>query len=154
MGKKRKRPVKNGQARGDLPQLSPQTTTRGKVTNGPCEEPLEQTHPVISIYYRRVVTLRQYLLQRIPKSSKSRRRRIASVRSHDSNGAGRSGDQDEELSQLLDTTLVGILKEPTAGCDQKRRRELAEFTASPDRSLVTSTDTGPPCPQAEVRFDM
>ncbi|OGM45577.1 hypothetical protein ABOM_006259 [Aspergillus bombycis] len=150
MGKKRKRPIKNGQVRRQLPQLSPQTSTGRKVSNGPCEESLEQTHPVISIYYRRVVTLRQYLLQRIPKFSKSRRRRIASVRSHDSSDAGRSGDQDEELSKLLDTTLVGILKEPTAGCDQERRRELAEFTTSPDRSLVTSTDTGPPCPQAEI----
>ncbi|KAE8164338.1 hypothetical protein BDV40DRAFT_116927 [Aspergillus tamarii] len=151
MGKKRKRPIKNGQAREDLPQLSFQTSTRGKVTNVPGESSSERTHPVISIYYRRVVTLRQYLLERIPKSSKSRRRRIASVPSHDPSS---DGDQDKELSRLLDTTLVGILKEPTAGCDQERRQELAEFTASLDRSLLTSTDTGPPCPQAEVRFDM
>ncbi|RMZ38088.1 telomerase reverse transcriptase [Aspergillus flavus] len=144
MGKKRKRPVKDGQAREDLLQFSFQTSTV------PGEDSLEQTHPVISIYYRRVVTLRQYLLERIPKSSKSRRGRIASVRSHDPSRAGCSGDQDEELSQLLDTTLVGILKEPTAGSDQERRRELAEFTASPDRSLLASTDTGPPCPQAEI----
>ncbi|KAB8238673.1 uncharacterized protein BDW43DRAFT_121394 [Aspergillus alliaceus] len=145
MGKKRKRPIKKGQSREYLPQVSTQTSSRVGV---PCvlskDAASEYSHPVISIYYRQVVTLRQYLLKQIPLSSKSRRRRIASVPTYDPTNSGLGG-----LSQLLDTTLVGVLKEPTPARSQELRRELADFTASQDRSLLISTDTGPPCPQAE-----
>ncbi|KAE8353885.1 hypothetical protein BDV28DRAFT_98826 [Aspergillus coremiiformis] len=148
MGKKRKRPIKDGQARKTL-KMSTQTTAL--ITGVPGEHASQHSHPVISIYYRQVLTLRQYLLQRIPATSKSRRRRIASVPSYDSTNASRSAGQAEGLSYLLDTTLVGVLQVPDNVRSQELRRELAGFTASKDRSLLISSDTGPPCPQAEVR---
>ncbi|KAF9883083.1 hypothetical protein FE257_004117 [Aspergillus nanangensis] len=137
MGKKRKRPAKHvASAPGNGIQD---------------EEAAEHPHPVISLYYPRVVTLRQYLLQQIPVSSKSRRRRIASVRLDDpSKQSGRSGDQASDLASLLDTTLIGVLNDSPSTSSKGRRRELADFTQSQSKSQLASTDTGPTCAQAEI----
>jgi telomerase reverse transcriptase len=151
MGKKRKRPIKDGHVRENQKQRCTQNNNRVKAANVSGEHASEHSHPVISIYYRQVVTLRQYLLQHIPVSSKSRHRKIASMHSYDPTGASRPGELVEGLSKLLDTTLVGVLKESSPAHSQEIRRELAEFTTSQDRSVLISTDTGPPCPQAEVR---
>lgn len=130
MGKKRKRPAKG--------------PAKGRAT---ASEPLaldQTTHPVISLYYRQLLTLRQYLLNQLPITSKSRRRRITSLStsSQDRNTA--------VLAALLDSTLVGVLKDRSPSIDSERQRDYRAFTQSQSRSTLISTDTGPNSPQSEV----
>ncbi|GAD98225.1 telomerase reverse transcriptase [Paecilomyces variotii No. 5] len=134
MGKKRKRPARQTET----------PSKRVQVASKPSREN-ETTHPVISRYYLRVLTLRQYLLEQLPPSSKSRRRRVASL--------GRQGGDEENieaLATLLDSTLVGILRETNRKNDQERQKDFAAFTQSQYKSSLTSTDTGPTCPQSEI----
>ncbi|KAJ5577953.1 Telomere reverse transcriptase [Penicillium hispanicum] len=146
MGNKRKRPGQ-GQGKDRGPTASSQTSitaSRGRLR---CAARNDQTtHPVISLYYPEVLTLRQYLLRQLPISSKLRRRRIASLRPLPtaSPNAGRS------LSELLDSTLVGLLKKSSPNVDSDRQRDYRAFTQSQSRSILVSTDTGPTSPQSEV----
>lgn len=102
-------------------------------------------HPVISLYYAssHVASLRQYLLRLLPASSKSRRRRIASLKS-----SGPTDCSAQALADLLDTTLVAVSNESAPAGDQTRRHDWTAWSQSQDR--CQSTDTGPACPQSEV----
>ncbi|KAJ5752542.1 Telomere reverse transcriptase [Penicillium odoratum] len=142
MSKKRKRPSK---ASGPASQTSlTAAPNRFKSSKESVARNIRTTHPVISLYYREVLTLRQYLLNQLPASSKLRRRRIASLRL----SPERSNVQ--PLADLLDFTLVGVLKEPSPKIDSDRQRGYREFTQSQSRSVLVSTDTGSTSPQSEV----
>lgn len=147
MGKKRKRPGK-GDRRGPTASSQPSITpspARCKSPKVPDARNGQTTHPVISLYYREVLTLRQYLLSHLPVSSKLRRRRIASLaKSQTAEPSARS------LANLLDSTLVGVLKESTPKVDSERQRDYRAFSQSQSRSILVSTDTGPTSPQSEV----
>ncbi|PYI10604.1 hypothetical protein BO78DRAFT_360710 [Aspergillus sclerotiicarbonarius CBS 121057] len=151
MGKKRKRPVKGDRAPDKSSQTGTTSTCFENQSSLARAHAEEHAHPVISLYYPQVVTLRQYLLRQIPLFSKSRRRRIVSVRG-DQSPVGISNDSRSgaQLAKLLDTTLVGILTESPPTCNEERRQELAAFTQSQSRSELASTDTGSPCAQAEI----
>ncbi|GLA36047.1 hypothetical protein AnigIFM63309_001705 [Aspergillus niger] len=153
MGKKRKRPIKGDRALDRLSQpcTSPASTCFKGLRSLARDDAAEHSHPVISLYYSQVVTLRQYLLCQIPLSSKSRRRRIVSI-CHEPAPAKTSDDGGSGglLANLLNTTLVGILTDSPPTCNEKRRQELAAFTQSQSRSEQASTDTGPLCAQAEL----
>lgn len=99
-------------------------------------------HPVISLYYRQVVSLRQYLLGQLPVSSKVRRRRLASLGTV---GAAQHDDlrgpaQLPELVRLLDTTLVGVLHQSPVTVSQERREDLVQ----------SQSQLGSTCSQSEV----
>lgn len=146
MGKKRKRPAKD-----DGPERPSQ-----KRVHAPSQEAAQHLHPVISLYYPRVVTLRQYLLDQLPASSKSRRRRIASLGRQGRPARQPADDEDQhhrvqQLADLLDSTLVGVLNESSPAVDLARQKDFAAFTASQFRSS-SGTDAGPTCPLAEVRL--
>lgn len=151
MSKKRKRPQK-ATAPQDDPIKKRQKTTATSVTID---------HPVLSAYYRRVVTLRQYLLEELPSSSKARQRRINSAGKRDENqqsdpnasiAASTQGSTDggNDFGRFLDSTLVGLLHSPSPAELEARHREYAIFSQSEERSLL-GTDTGPCNHQSEVR---
>lgn len=151
MGKKRKRPQKATTAQHD-PIKKHQKTPATSVTIH---------HPVLSAYYRRVVTLRQFLLEELPSSSKARRRRITSAGKRDENkesdpnsstAASTQGSTEGgiDFAQFLDSTLVGLLNTPSPAELEARHREYAIFSQSEERSLL-GTDTGPCSHQSEVR---
>ncbi|KAJ5492091.1 Telomere reverse transcriptase [Penicillium expansum] len=125
MGKKRKRPIKD----------------RGPTSSS------HMDHPIISLYYRHVVSLREYLLQQLPVTSKSRRRRILTLDSREDKD---SNAQSQTLAELLDSTLVGVLKESSPTLNLERQKQYSSFNESQSRSILVSTDTGPTCPQSEV----
>ena len=109
-------------------------------------------HPVISLYYRHVLTLRQFLLGQLPLSSKVRRRRIASLgttgTAGDHHGLAAPGPAHVlDLVRLLDTTLIGVLYESPATVSQQRRRDLVAFTQSQSQS---QSQLGCTCAQSEV----
>lgn len=149
MGKKRKRPVKDD-------AIGPRSTASRVVSTSSKHDGIagHHPHPLISLYYPRVLTLRQYLLQQIPVSSKARRRRIAAVRVDETNQGLLHGDSTtpvHEVANLLDNTLVGVLKEWPSTSSVETRRKLARFTQSLSRSQLDSTDIGAVCAQSEVR---
>ncbi|KAJ5915547.1 hypothetical protein N7466_011480 [Penicillium verhagenii] len=143
MGKKRKRPSKNCGPTSSQTSITA-ATGRFKSPKDSAARNNLTTHPVISLYYHQVLTLRQYILSQLPLSSKSRRKRIKSLRS----SPDRSHVQ--PLVDLLDSTLVGILKLPSPNVDSEWKRAFREFTQSQSRSVLVSTDTGPTSPQSEV----
>lgn len=156
MGKKRKRPVKDcGPTAASQLRITPSPNCF-KVAKAPASQNDQTTtHPVISLYYRQVLTLRQYLLRQLPASSKLRRRRIASLRpSGPPSIAERGNDTASPLADLLDSTLIGVLKEPSAKIDSDRQRDYRVFTQSQSRSILVSTDTGPTSPQSEVKLSL
>ncbi|KAI9374345.1 hypothetical protein BJX61DRAFT_314572 [Aspergillus egyptiacus] len=142
MGKKRKRPLKN-KTHGESKQHPYRVD--GSITPS---EP-EVSHPVLSLYYYQVVTLRQYILQRIPRSSKSRRRRIAAVRSDNAVDGSTDRGHGQDLAGLLDTTLVGIRDELSPTHCQERRRDFIAHTQAQVVSQL-NTDTGPQSLQSEI----
>ena len=117
---------------------------RGKHGSSQVPKPSRSTEPLIKAsvlakYYPSVLTLRQYLLSRLPASSKARKKKIgyigtgsqshgkgiksAEVKEKDSN----SHDRDLELGSLLDQTLVGVPKD--AGMlDNRRVEKLHTFS--------------------------
>ncbi|KAI9924072.1 hypothetical protein MW887_007311 [Aspergillus wentii] len=124
------------------------------------QQRIPRNHTPVLLQAVQVVTLRQYLLQQLPTSSKSRRRRIQSLgvardQGHHTtpkaNGQDtRFGGQIEDIARLLDTTLVGVLKETSPTTSQERHRDYVSFSQSRSQSQFTSTDTGPACPQSEI----
>ncbi|PYH43364.1 telomerase reverse transcriptase [Aspergillus saccharolyticus JOP 1030-1] len=153
MGKKRKRPVKGkrAQAHSSQTRITAASTDFRDQSGFASDRATEITHPVISLYYNEVVTLRQFLLRQIPAASRSRRRRIASIRADLSEGADKLSLSSQcGLATLLDSTLVGIPQDSAIACDQERGQELAALRKSQPHSQLDSTDTGPPCAQAEL----
>lgn len=151
MAKKRKRPGKSHQDRGPTAPSHPSITAspgRFKCPKAPASRNDHTAHPVISLYYREVLALRHYLLRQLPASSKLRRRRIASLGL--STAPGHCQTETQPLADLLDATLVGVLKQPSPKVDSERQRDYRAFTQSQSRSILVSTDTGPTSPQSEV----
>ncbi|KAK2755546.1 hypothetical protein FQN54_006486 [Arachnomyces sp. PD_36] len=184
MSRKRKRPLTNGN--GDIANSQKRVKKTPNVNkdnnnqhNGSSSQaskttvPIDSTeqlhhHPLLSRYYKQVVSLRSFLLSSLPSSSKSRRRKIASIglptsgntpkendgqkpsSSPNANTSNTNGINGSNLAHLLDTTLIGILKEPSQATTQTRHRDLASFTQSQARSTLQSTDTGATCPQSEI----
>ncbi|CAG7919919.1 unnamed protein product [Penicillium olsonii] len=138
MGKKRKRP---GKDRGPTSSshLGVTTGTRRFRTSAPISS---TSHPVISLYYANVLSLRDYLLQRLPRTSKSRRRRIRTLASPCEQA------EPSALAQLLDSTLVGVRKDAPE-INSGHQKEFQSFSQSQSRSLVSS-DTGLTSLQSEV----
>lgn len=66
-------------------------------------------HPVLRRLYPQLLTLRLYLLSRLPTSSKKRRRRISQLGlAKDGRNSGLTRDDDAALVRLLDSTLIGL----------------------------------------------
>ena len=144
MGKKRKRPQK--------PSSGPTPSSQTSITVAPGRFESSKgsvvrdnhSHPVISLYYRQVLSLRQYLLTQLPVTSKLRRRRITALR------ASPDRTNVQPLADLLDATIVGVLKASSPTVDSERQKDYRAFTQSQSRSVIVSTDTGPTSPHSEV----
>lgn len=172
MAGKRKR-NRHGQSAEDCP--------RKRVRAGSVREPDLATsadfiaikHPVLSLYYPRVVTLRRYLLSKLPISSKARRRRLLATgscpdksrsrhkpavlrKSHATNVdeplEGWNDDPHRALACLLDTTLVCGLERSCSAQDQSRMNDLATFSQQQSKSTAGSSLGSGSCSQSEVRF--
>ncbi len=118
-------------------------------------------HPVLSLYYPCVVTLRRYLLSKLPISSKARRRRLLATgscakRSYATNVDelidGSDDDSHGALPCLLDTTLVCGLERSYLVQDQSRINDLATFSQHQSKSTAGSSPGRVNCSQSEVRL--
>ncbi|KAL1595840.1 Telomerase reverse transcriptase [Paraconiothyrium brasiliense] len=100
----------------------------------PVATPAVIEHPVLSRLYPEVLSLRHYLLSRLPTSSKlrSRRRKISQLGLHSGQEDIAPRGIDLELGELLDTTLVGVVpisraKGPEEAA-RERDKDLESFT--------------------------
>jgi telomerase reverse transcriptase len=82
---------------------------------------------VLDIYYPKVISLRQFLLSKLPASSTSRRRLLS--------GLGRERSDHHGTDHFFDSTLVGVLKEPQELIQEARKRDFANFTQSSQRAI-------------------
>jgi telomerase reverse transcriptase len=98
---------------------------------------LPVSHELLSLYYPRIVSLRQFLLSSLPPSSTSRRRRLGTY--------GVDSQADTETPHLFDSTLIGVFSEPELAVQESRQRDFVAFTKSRQRSTDGtngSTQTG------------
>ncbi|KAI9772335.1 MAG: hypothetical protein M1840_001084 [Geoglossum simile] len=116
------------------------------------------SHPLLSLYYPCVITLRDYFLSRLPSHPKARQRRVASFGTAVSSAAagvgvaGEKGDESDRpaLARLLDSTLVGVpigAKSDSTG----RLEELETF--SQYHSLSANSAGGAAYSQSEKIID-
>ena len=91
-------------------------------------------HPTLSLYYRNILTLKDYLLSKLPTTSKARRRRIASIvpdkpnfHHNDEDTSTLSRDR-HSLSRLLKDTLICTVHEQTPEPEPSRIKDLATFS--------------------------
>jgi len=110
------------------------------------------SHALLSQYYHKLQTLRDYVVSKLPSSSRQRRKKILSIGHAIQPRLETPIDEAESvLSRLLDNTLVG-----TAGNDQGRPDswwdEFLSLSQRGDESYVTLSDeVAKECyPQAEV----
>lgn len=156
MAEKRKRPTKD-----------PALTDLQSSKHARDDKPLDGSiyHPVLSLYYSRVVTLRTFLCEQLPLSSKSRKKKVASLGLEKRNSfdqppypsasqeVGTRFKTDEEIQDLagtLDSTLVGILREHDNTINVSRQKEFASFTQSQALSSLECTDVGATTSQPDV----
>jgi len=107
-----------------LRKISASCTTTG------LKEPADAKHGVLSSYYRRVLSLRDFLLFRLPRTSRARRRKVLAFR----------GPLDCKNQSFLDTTLIGILQYPKPVVIEARKRDLMVFTQTQRRLIHNSHD--------------
>ncbi len=116
-------------------------------------------HPTLCLYYPRVVTLKDYLISKLPTSSVSRREKITSVgkglqRSFKINQSVLEGDgqqvssssnlhvkiecgRKKDLAKLLETTLIGLLHDTPPNIVTSREKDFVSF--SQQASLLTGS---------------
>lgn len=104
----------------------------------------EIKHAVISQYFGHVLSLRDYVLMKLPGTSRLRRKKIASVGISSSEDAN-VPDIERGLGLLLDTALVGCKGLPdrperVAHATDNRRQQWTNFTQKGDESHVTLSD--------------
>ena len=146
MGGKRKRSHK----RSDV------TETSNKFTKLSTDCTAAIKHPLLSAYYPTVLTLRAYILSRLPATSKTRRRKILGLGEHsrvvplplESSATPAKAEKEVEhgledlLANLLDTTLVGVLRRRTGEVDQSRVNDFKTFSQQVSPSAQSTLGEG------------
>ncbi|KAI9832402.1 MAG: hypothetical protein M1819_004390 [Sarea resinae] len=97
-------------------------------------------HPVLSLYYHQVFSLRKYFLSRLPASSRARRKKIATL--------GRQ-EFEKPLADLLDSTLVGI-RETQGGSENFKAADVAAYSQQQLASTVANSLGSGSSSQSEV----
>ena len=106
------------------------------------------TNPLLQQFYTQVLTLRQYLVVRLSKDSKKRRRKVLQygVRQNEC-----SGDLAEQaVVRLLDTTLVGVLTGVSGTDVGTVDKDISVFTQQLCESTTTISPTQGSLKQSEV----
>lgn len=87
-------------------------------------------HPLLKQYYREVKTLREYVLHRLPTTSRLRRRRLAELES-----------ANVDFRHLLNHTFVGLLTTASTPALTSREQAYVEFTTTQRASRSGSATT-------------
>ncbi len=128
---KRKRQRPRNHLEHDTNQLKPAQSV--STTNAVKQSVLEQ-------FYPRVVTLREYLLGRLPTESKIRRKKVATAGvtkfTASASASNDSGAHDLLLKRMLDTTLIGVPLSEACAADREDKW-TAHVSTAHDNSEIT-----------------
>ncbi|KAI0898209.1 hypothetical protein F4806DRAFT_350439 [Annulohypoxylon nitens] len=110
--RKRKRPesVKDG-----LDARPPTKKGNTQPETNQLSVPVQAQHAVLNQFYPQVLTLRDYVLSKLPATSRLRRKKVAAVGTTKKPSDSTPSDVERSLGTLLDSTLIGIpggLKSP------------------------------------------
>lgn len=102
------------------------------------------THPVLQRLYPEVLTLRQYLLSRLPSSSKNRYRKLSQLGHAIPAGDKNTADLDNAVVQLLDSALVcnpgvQLEKDKATSFSEEREKDIEAFTQQRSQSTPGGT---------------
>lgn len=96
---------------------------------------------LLSQYYLKVLTLREYLLSKLPVSSKVRRKKISVVkRCMRRDGVDETELDDSSLAKYLDQTLVGVREEEPLKDERWKQWTCFSQRADNSESTVRSRD--------------
>lgn len=149
--KSRKRKRGSGQAVRTWLSGSGRPVKQLKGTPGNLQPAGVVKHALLAQYYPIILTLRQYVLESLPASSKIRRKKISAVGKAEQAAAedAHTGAQDSEkdlgsvrasLARLLDTTLVATHSYPTAFKEAQpdgRFQRWVEYSRKGDESNIS-----------------
>ncbi len=115
-------------------------------------------HPTLCLYYHRVMTLRDFLLASLPPTSRTRRRKIASIgrnERHITRGIRKSDpslpvrfpnqpmlEEERCLATLLDYTLVCAVRDKSPILKEPLEKDFASFSQQANPSTGSSNDVG------------
>ncbi|XXG94534.1 hypothetical protein Hte_000791 [Hypoxylon texense] len=100
-------------------------------------EPVQTHHAVLSQYYSQVLTLRHYVLSRLPPTSRLRRKKVTAIGIVDKTpGPPTLSDIERSLGVLLDNTLIGVPNESKTPEDD-HLEGWKTFSQKGDESYVT-----------------
>jgi telomerase reverse transcriptase len=127
MASKRKRSRPNHRIGGDRKRHKISESSKSK-------EPVVK-EALLAQFYREVLSLREFLISKLPPNSKVRRRKILSV------GKKTDSETDQKLSSFLDQTLIGVSKHN--GVSQEERwQQWTTFSQKADDSTSFANLTG------------
>jgi len=134
-----------------------QSTENGKKRLRPCGTQLADEglvkQALLSRYYPKVLTLRKYLLSKLPTSSKVRRKKIsADKRRTWCDQVDGNEPDDSNLAEYLDQTLVGVQEEESPKDERWKQWTYFSQPADNQESTVRSGDGDENCSQSEVRY--
>ncbi|KAK8126658.1 RNA-directed DNA polymerase [Apiospora kogelbergensis] len=89
------------------PPAKKRKQTQGKGSDEPAP-PAPVKHAVLDQYYPQLLTLRDYVLLKLPTTSRIRRKKIASTGSSANISNDETTDIERAVGQVLDTTIVGV----------------------------------------------
>lgn len=148
------------------------TTDSKRLRHSSSENRLEASiyHPTLRLYYRHILTLREYLLSQLPKHSRRRRRRISTL-GRDLTGKATKTEasplvnrleqgghndfrvkadcRDHSLAQLLDKTVVCSLDQNSAPDQACYAQDLEAFSQQINPTAGSSIGGGS-CSQSEL----
>ncbi|OIW34484.1 hypothetical protein CONLIGDRAFT_587925, partial [Coniochaeta ligniaria NRRL 30616] len=131
---KRKRDSKQQTGDASSTERSAKKTKRGNKSQND-----SLSHPLLSQLYPHLQTLREYILSRLPASSRLRRKKIASVGLQSEASEKPVTEVELALARLLDTTVVARSAEREARHDD-RWEKWNSFSQKGDESYVTLAD--------------
>ncbi|KAI1262968.1 hypothetical protein F5Y18DRAFT_138184 [Xylariaceae sp. FL1019] len=109
---------------------------RSKLGKASASHHLGIHHPVISHFYPQVENLRDYVIGKLPSSSRIRRKKVGAVGRFGKSPAVPLSDAEQALGNLLDTTFLG-LPNPASSEEDHRQAEWRDFSQKGDESYVT-----------------
>jgi telomerase reverse transcriptase len=127
MAGKRKRLRPNRRIEGDQKRQKVSETSNSK------EAVVKEA--LLAQFYPRVSSLREFLISKLPPSSKVRRKKILSVGKNADSGA------DQKLSKFLDQTLVGVSKHKGV-LQEERWQQWTTFSQKADDSVSFANLSG------------
>jgi hypothetical protein len=142
MGEKRKRGGQGSRGSEKRLMVFKNTVDKGSVVGD----------SILTQYYPRVLTLRAYLLLKLPTSSKARRRKVACL-GHGKCPSTLAGDElgEDVLADHLDKVLIGV-KEGNGSLDATLQQQWLSFSQRAEVSEMTESSgaSSTECSQSEV----